>query len=185
MKSMKICLHTARKQCWKWLRLNQVDVQTKCHLWMIIYLLTICTFVPANNKCRCYHSYFCWKYDCDNMQASRSGISYEVKHKLYSFHTVLTSIASKQTKWVSCELHAYPFRSIDGISSFDATFFSEDPENLKNFKSLNMVKLLKKLQQEIQRNRTHGKRNMSDLQIILVCIELFCTSEKLSYIKIR
>jgi len=50
---------------------------------------------------------------------------------MYSFHTVLTSITSKQTKWVSCELHAYPFKSIDGISSFDATFFSEEPENFQ------------------------------------------------------
>ena len=183
MKSMNICLqftYSSETVLKTVATYNQIDVQTKCHLSLIIFLLTICAFVPANNKIWCYYSCFCSKYDCDNMQASRSGILYKVKHKLYSVHTVFTSITSKQTKWVSCELHAYPFKSIDGISSFDATFFSEEPENLKIFKLLNMVKLLKKLQQEVQRNRTHCKRNMTDLQIILVCIELFCTSEKLS-----
>ena len=179
MKSMNICLqftYSSETVLKTVATYNQIDVQTKCHLSLIIFLLTICAFVPANNKIWCYYSCFCSNYDCDNMQASRSGILYKVKHKLYSVHTVFTS---KQTKWVSCELHAYPFKSIDGISSFDATFFSEEPENLKFFKLLNMVKLLKKLQQ-VQRNRTHCKRNMTDLQIILVCIELFCTSEKLS-----
>ena len=76
---------------------NQLDVQTN-HLCLIICLLTICAFVPANNKLRCYHSCFCSKYDCDNMLAYRSGILCKVKHKMYSFHTVLTSITSKQTK---------------------------------------------------------------------------------------
>jgi hypothetical protein len=39
-------------------------------------------------------------------------------------------------------MQTYPFKSIDGISSFDATFFSEEPENIN---SPNLIKTTEEL----------------------------------------
>ena len=101
---------------------------------------------------------------------------------IFFSNTFTLYIEIKTSTQTKSYVQTYPFKSIDGISSLDATFFSEEPENIK---SPNLIKQLKKLQQWIQRNRTYRKWNMPDLQITLVCIELFCISETQCSIKIR
>lgn len=105
-----------------------------------------------------------------------------LSHCIFFSNTFILYIEIKTSTQTKSYVQTYPFKSIDGISSLDATFFSEEPENIK---SPNLIKQLKKLQQWIQRKRTYRKWNMPDLQITLVCIELFCISETQCSIKIR
>jgi hypothetical protein len=59
-------------------------------------------------------------------------------------NTFILYIEIKTSTQTKSYVQTYPFKSIDGISSLDATFFSEEPENIK---SPNLIKQLKKLQQ--------------------------------------
>ena len=71
---------------------------------------------------------------------------------IFFSNTFTLYIEIKTSTQTKSYVQTYPFKSIDGISSLDATFFSEEPENIK---SPNLIKQLKKLQQWIQRNRTY------------------------------